>query len=86
MQTQIDEKRFIISAGASFTGKNSKWTFKFPRNVWRFALWFLILEWYLLHFFSVTNDAEQFFDKMEERNNDTYNALMVGLFKVSLPQ
>ena len=46
----------------------------------------LILECYLLYFFSVTNDAEQFFDKMEERNNDTYNALMVGLFKVSLPQ
>lgn len=31
---------------------------------------------------SPTNDAEQFFEKMEERNSDTYNALMVGLYKV----
>ena len=32
--------------------------------------------------FSPANDAEQFFEKMEERNSDTYDALMVGLYKV----
>lgn len=64
LQAQIDENRFIISAAGSYTGKNSKWTFKFPRSVW-----------------SPTNDAEQFFEKMEERNSDTYNALMIGLYK-----
>ena len=33
---------------------------------------------------SLTNDAEQFFEKMEQKNADTYSALMVGLFKVCM--
>jgi len=31
---------------------------------------------------SHTNDAEQFFEKMEQKDADTYSALMVGLYKV----
>ena len=35
-----------------------------------------------MYWCSLINDAEQFFEKMEQKDADSYSALMVGLFKV----
>ena len=34
------------------------------------------------HGFSLSNSAEELFESMEEKNGGTYDALMLGLFKV----
>jgi len=45
-------------------------------------LWVCISHYHDVYCCSHSNDAEQFFEKMEQKDADTYGALMVGLYKV----
>ena len=36
------------------------------------------------HVFSLSNSAEELFESMEDKNGGTYDALMLGLFKVCI--
>jgi len=59
--------------------------FLFPKSsveVCIVGLYFCISHYHDVYCCSHTNDAEQFFERMEQKDADTYSALMVGLYKV----